>query len=67
MLLDLILTQWQHPVASSKALDLLHWGMHAVTYQCIAMAIETASFLVYLLIVVCSPVALAATGVIRSE
>jgi hypothetical protein len=45
MLLDIILAQWQHPVASSEALDLLHWAMHAVTYQCIAMAIKMASFL----------------------
>jgi hypothetical protein len=45
MLLDIILTQWQRPVASCEALDLLHWAMHAVTYQHIAMAIKTATFL----------------------
>jgi hypothetical protein len=45
MVLDIILAQWQHPVASSEALDLLHWAMHAVTYRRIAMAIKTASFL----------------------
>jgi hypothetical protein len=45
MLLDTILTQWRHPVASSEALDLLHWAMHTVTYQHIAMAIKTATFL----------------------
>ncbi len=44
MLLDVILARWQHPVASSKALDLLHQAMHVVTYRCIAMAIEMASF-----------------------
>jgi hypothetical protein len=44
MLLDIILARWQHPVASNKALDLLHWAMHAVMYWRIAMAIETASF-----------------------
>ncbi len=33
----------QRPVASSKALDLLHWAMCAVTYRHIAMAIKTAS------------------------
>jgi hypothetical protein len=44
MLLDIKLAQWQHPVASSEALDLLHWEMHAVTYRRIAMAIKTASF-----------------------
>ncbi len=31
-------------MASSEALDLLHWTKHAVTYQRIAMAIKTASF-----------------------
>ncbi len=43
-LLGIILARWRHPVASSKALDLLHWAMHAVTYRRIAMAIKTASF-----------------------
>ena len=32
------------PVASSEALDLLHWEMRAVLYRHIAMAIKTASF-----------------------
>jgi hypothetical protein len=41
----LILAQWRHPVASSEALDLLHQAMRVVTYQCIAMAINTATFL----------------------
>jgi hypothetical protein len=45
MLSDIILAQWQHPVASSEALDLLHWEMRAVTYRHIAMAIKTATFL----------------------
>jgi hypothetical protein len=45
MLSDIILTQWRHPVASSEALDLLHRAMRAVTYQRIAMAIKTATFL----------------------
>ncbi len=44
MLLGIILAQWQRPVASSEALDLLHWAMRAVTYRRIAMAIEMASF-----------------------
>jgi hypothetical protein len=44
MLLDIILAQWQCPVASSEALDLLHQVMRAVTYRRIAMAIKTASF-----------------------
>jgi hypothetical protein len=45
ILLDIILTQWRHPVASSEALDLLHWAIHVVTYWHIAMAIKTACFL----------------------
>ncbi len=45
MLADIILARWRRPVASSEALDLLHWAMHAVTYRRIAIAIETATFL----------------------
>jgi hypothetical protein len=44
MLSGLILARWRRPVASSEDLDLLHWAMHTVTYQRIAMAIEMASF-----------------------
>ncbi len=43
--LDIILAQWRHPVASSEALDLLHWAICAVTYRRIAMAIKMACFL----------------------
>jgi hypothetical protein len=43
MLPDTILAQWWRPVASSEALDLLHWAMCAFTYRRIAMAIKTAS------------------------
>ncbi len=43
LLLAAILTQWWRPVASSEALDLLNWAMHAVMYRCIAMAIKMAS------------------------
>jgi hypothetical protein len=32
-------------VASSEALDLLHWEIHAVMYRRIAIAIKTACFL----------------------
>ncbi len=64
MLSGIILAQWQHPVASSEALDLLHRAMHTVTYRCIAMAIKMASLHMYLLVVVCMPVALAAAGAI---
>jgi hypothetical protein len=44
MLLGIILARWQRPVASSEALDLLHWVMCAVTYWRIAMAIKKAIF-----------------------
>ena len=44
MLSDIILAQWWRPAASSEALDILHWAMCAVTYQCTAMAIKMASF-----------------------
>ena len=43
MLLERVLAQWWHPVASGEALDLLHWVMHAVLYRRSAMAIKTAS------------------------
>ncbi len=45
MLSDVILARWQRTVASSEALDLLHWVMRAVVYRRIAMAIKTATFL----------------------
>jgi hypothetical protein len=44
MLLEQVLAQWWHPVASNEALDLLHWAMHTVSYRHIAMTIKTASF-----------------------
>jgi hypothetical protein len=44
MLLTAILAQWQRPVASSEALDLLHQAIHAVLYQRTTAAIKTASF-----------------------
>jgi hypothetical protein len=44
MLSGIILAQWRHPVASSEALDLLHWAMCTVVYWRIAMAIKMASF-----------------------
>ncbi len=67
MLLEQVLAQWWHPVASREALDLLHWAMCTVLYRRIAMAIKTATKWVYCLIVVLLIVALAATGVIWSE
>ncbi len=36
MLSGIILTRWWRPVASSEALNLLHWAMHAVMYRRIA-------------------------------
>jgi hypothetical protein len=42
-LLAATLSPWQHPVASSEALDLLHRVMHAVIYQRIIMAIKLAT------------------------
>jgi hypothetical protein len=36
------LAQWRHPVASSKARDVLHWVMHSALYQRICMAIKIA-------------------------
>jgi hypothetical protein len=36
------LARWRHPVASSEALDVLHWVMHLASCLCIAMAIEIA-------------------------
>ena len=34
------LTRWQHPVASSEALDVLHQVMCPVSYRCITMAVK---------------------------
>jgi hypothetical protein len=34
------LARWQHPVASSEALDVLHRAMRPALYRCIVMAIE---------------------------
>jgi hypothetical protein len=45
ILLEITLTRWRHPVASSKALDLLHWAMHMVLYPCTLTAINMATFL----------------------
>jgi hypothetical protein len=43
MLMDIVLAQWWHSVASSEAVDLLHWTMRKVTYRRIAMAIKMDS------------------------
>ncbi len=36
------LAQWRHPVASSKAWDVLHWAMRPASYRRIHMAIKIA-------------------------
>jgi hypothetical protein len=41
--LTAILAQWQHPVASTKALDRLHQAMRVVWYRRTAAAIKMAS------------------------
>jgi hypothetical protein len=38
-----VLTRWPHPVASSKAWDVLHQAMHPASYRRIYMAIKIAS------------------------
>jgi hypothetical protein len=42
---DIILAQWRRPVASSKALDLLHRAMRMVLYRRTVTAINMATFL----------------------
>jgi hypothetical protein len=37
------LARWQHPVASSEALDVLHWVMRPALHRRIRMVIEVAS------------------------
>jgi hypothetical protein len=46
------LAQWQHPVASSEALDVLHWAMYPASYRRVCMAIEIASNLPSFFVVV---------------
>jgi hypothetical protein len=46
------LAQWRHPVASSEALDVLHWAMCSASYRRICMAIEIASNLPTFFVVV---------------
>jgi hypothetical protein len=37
------LAQWQHPLTSSEALDVLHSAMHPALHRRIRMVIEVAS------------------------
>jgi hypothetical protein len=66
-LLAAILARWQHPVASTKALDLLHQAMHVVLYQRTAVAIKMASKVGPFFVIVLFAVALAVAGAIRSK
>jgi hypothetical protein len=45
ILSDIILARWRHPVASSKALDLLNWTMCSVLYRRTTAAINMATIL----------------------
>jgi len=67
MLLEQVLTRWQHLVAFMKAMNLLHRAMCAVQYHRIAMAIEMASNVGTCCIFVVLIVALAAARAIQSE
>jgi TRAP-type mannitol/chloroaromatic compound transport system permease large subunit len=37
------LAQWQHPVASHEALDVLHWAMHPTSHRRTRMVTKIAS------------------------
>jgi hypothetical protein len=56
------IARWQHPVASSEALDVLYWAMRPASYRCIAMAIEIASDLPIFL---STPISLSPTTVVK--
>jgi hypothetical protein len=43
LLLAAILAQWRQPLASSEALDILHWAMPVVLYRHTAMAMDMVS------------------------
>jgi hypothetical protein len=38
-----VVAQWQHPVASGVALDMLHWAMRFISHRQTAMAIKMAN------------------------
>ncbi len=67
MLLEQILAQWQCPVVSRKAMNLLHQMMHRVLYRRITMTIEMETKLMHFFIVVLLPATLVAAGAIRSK
>jgi hypothetical protein len=64
MLLDIILAQWWHPVASSEAPDLLYWEMRAVSYRRTTVAINMAIKVGACFVIVSFAVSLTAAGVI---
>jgi hypothetical protein len=67
ILLEQIFAQWRRPVASKKAMNLLHQAMHALLYQHTPMAIGTTNKVKVFFIVVVLPATLATTGAIQSE
>jgi hypothetical protein len=66
-LLAVTLAQWWRPVASTKALNLLHQAMHVVLYPRTAVAIKMASKVGPLFHHFLFAVALAATRAIQRE
>jgi hypothetical protein len=66
-LLAAILARWRSPVASTKALDLLHQSMHTVLYRCTTAAIKTAIKVDPFFVIILFDVALAAAGAILSK
>ncbi len=66
-LLTAILAQWRRPMASIEALDLLHWEMCMVLYQCTATSIEMARKVGRFFFIISFAVALAATRAIWSK
>jgi hypothetical protein len=66
-LLEQVLAQWWHPVASSEALDLVYCAMHAVLYRRTTAALETASYLGIFVDCCLFACCLAAAGAIRSK
>jgi hypothetical protein len=66
-LLAAILAQWQHPVASTKALALFYWAMRAVLYRRTTVAIKMASKVGQFFIIVLFAVTLAAVRAIQRE
>jgi hypothetical protein len=66
-LLEQILAQWQHPVASTESLDIRHLVMHAVLYRRTATAIKMASKVGAFFVVLVFNETMAAAGAKQSE